>query len=25
MTCCALLSVLAMILGRETRHDELPR
>jgi len=25
MTCCALLSVLAMILGRETRYDELPR
>src|SRR5204862_1161311 len=25
MTCCALLSVLGIILGRETRDDELPR
>jgi MFS family permease len=25
MTCCALLSIIAMILGRETRYDELPR
>jgi MFS family permease len=25
MTCCALLSVLGIILGRETRYDELPR
>src|SRR6185312_8223542 len=25
MTCFALLSILAMGLGRETRHDELPR
>ena len=25
MTCFALLSMLAMWLGRETRHDELPR
>jgi MFS family permease len=25
MTCFALLSILAMVMGRETRHDELPR
>src|SRR5436190_4200798 len=25
MTCCALLSVLGILLGRETRDDELPR
>jgi MFS family permease len=25
MTCCALLSVLGILLGRETRYDELPR
>ena len=25
MTCFALLSILAMVLGRETRDDELPR
>ncbi|HEY0423614.1 MAG TPA: hypothetical protein VGC82_09860, partial [Rhodopila sp.] len=25
MTCFALLSMLAMWFGRETRHDELPR
>jgi MFS family permease len=25
MTCCALLSVLGIVLGRETRDDELPR
>jgi MFS family permease len=25
MTCFAALSILAMLLGRETRHDELPR
>ena len=25
MTCFALLSILAMALGRETRYDELPR
>ena len=25
MTCCALLSVIGILLGRETRHDELPR
>ncbi|HUH84758.1 MAG TPA: MFS transporter [Stellaceae bacterium] len=25
MTCCAVLSIIAMMLGRETRDDELPR
>jgi hypothetical protein len=25
MTCFALLSILAMGLGRETKYDELPR
>ena len=25
MTCFALVSIVAMLLGRETRHDELPR
>ena len=25
MTCFALLSILAMAFGRETRYDELPR
>jgi len=25
MTCCALLSVVGILLGRETRDDELPR
>jgi len=25
MTCCALLSILAMLLGRETKGNPLPR